>query len=66
MTADEKMKNGNFLQMTNTEIVMTKDFSSHNCKLYNFTQNPQGYIEGVPDFVEKLKSKLKYAYATLF
>ena len=66
LSADQKMRNGNFLLMSNNEIAMTNDFSSHNCKLFNFTRNPEGYKETSPGLMNELISKLKYFYASLF
>ena len=56
----------NFLLISNNEIAMTNDFSSHNCKLFNFTRNPEGYKEPSPGLMNELISKLKYFYASLF
>ena len=66
LSADEKMKKGNYFLFANSAIKMTSDFSSHKCKFWNFTQNPPEIPYKIPNFIEKILIEFKYFFASLF
>ena len=67
LSADDKMKNGNFFLMQNsTSFKMVQDFSSHHCKTWNYTRNPTGIEDSTPSIFSRLFSKIKLWTASLF
>jgi len=66
LSANKKMKNGNFFLMQNSSFKMTSDFSSHNCKTWGFTQNPTGINDTNSNFMTNLYSEIKFRLAYMF
>lgn len=66
LSAEEKMKNGNYFLIEKDSFKMVTDFSSHKCKTWNYTQNSNGINDSIPNIFLNLFSKIKIKLATLF
>ena len=66
LSAQNKMKNGNYFQMEKSSFRMVQDFSSHHCNIWNYTQSANGTSDPAPNIFQRLSSKIKLSFATLF
>ena len=66
LSANEKMSTGKFLLLTNDEISMTRDFSRHQCKFWNYTRDSNVDFSGANNDRYNQKSILILCLINLF
>lgn len=67
LSATNKMRVGQYLLLTNDNIGMTYDYSSHKCDFWNYTKNADGfYISSATTSAITFKSMLVVCLVNFF